>query len=58
MFLYGYLYGYDTSDMWVWVVSFECKVFVLETEDIVYIGVDEHVWQGSRFTGDLQSDLV
>ena len=43
--------------MWMWVVAFELEVFVLEIEDVLYVGIDLHGGQGTRVARQLQLGL-
>ena len=44
--------------MWVWVVVHEGEVFKLEVEDVVHIRVDEHLWQRTWLSCELQLHLL
>ena len=52
------LYAYIRFDVRVRVVVCQLEVLVAETEDILYVGVDNHAWQRARSACQLQLCLL
>ena len=42
----------------MWIVTYQLKVLELKVEQVLYIGVDNHLWQRTRLTGKLELGLL
>ena len=53
----GFLYRYHSLDVWMRVIIHQLKVFVLEVEDVLHVGINLHLGQWTRLAGELQIHL-
>ena len=42
----------------MWIVTYQLKVLELKVEQVLYIGVDNHLWQRTRLAGKLELGLL
>ena len=47
------LKGHWGFNSWVRIITLKLEILILEVEDRLYIGVDTHLWQGTRSTREL-----
>ena len=45
-------------NVWMWIVSYQLKVFELEVEQVLNIRVNQHLGQRTRLAGELQLSLL